>query len=146
MKKLFLAVLVSVSMASTAFAADVKPVNQRVRASFNQEFYEATDVQWTVKSKFVKASFIYEGRRVDAFYAPDGESIGRSTAVPVEKLPTVAKRHLAKKYAAYTIREAIKFEDPAETAYYVSAENEKEAVVLKVEGGLISVYSRSAKG
>lgn len=146
MKRLFIAVLVAASIATSAFAADVKSVNVQVKNSFHQEFSKATGVQWTVKSTFVKATFILDGEQVDAFYTPDGESIGRSSAIAVENLPSVAKRRIAKKYGSYTIKEAIKFEAANETAYFISAENEKEAVVLKVAGGLISVYNRSIKG
>ncbi len=145
MRKLFIAVLMTASMATTAFAADVKSLNVRVRNSFQQEFAEATNVEWSARPTYFKATFQLDGKKIEAFYTPDGESLGKSTSIALDNLPSAAKRYLAKKYAGYTFKEAIQFDSPEETVYYVSAENEKQTVILKVDGGLVSVQSRNIK-
>ena len=60
-------------------------------------------------------------------------------AVTLDELPIRAKRDFAKKYNGYTVKEAILFEGTMESAYYISAEDEKGSVILKVEdSGYIS--------
>ena len=68
-----------------------------------------------------------------------GKFIGTNQAITLEDLPVNAKRAFAKKYEGYTVKEAIRFEGSQESAYYISAENEKGSVILKVDDyGLIS--------
>ncbi|MCW3109349.1 MAG: hypothetical protein JWQ09_3855, partial [Segetibacter sp.] len=55
------------------------------------------------------------------------------------------KRFVAKKYSDYTIKEAFKFKSEDETDYFISAENEKENIVLKVKEGSVFVYSKTNK-
>ncbi len=148
MRKLFLAVLLAVSVAGSAFAADVKTssVNTKVKNSFYEEFSDAKNVEWSVKDGYVKATFELDGKKVEAFYQQNGESIGTSTPITLDKLPSSTKRYLGKKYYGYTFYESIQFDTPVETAYFLSGENEKEKVILKVERGTISIVTRSAKG
>jgi len=145
MKKLFIAALLTISVATTAFAADEKKVNVRVMNTFNTEFENAENVTWTVKTNFVKASFVMDGQRVDAFYDFNGESIGRSQGISLDDLPLSAKRTYAKKYADYIVKEAIKFDGVDESAYYVSAENDKHSVILKITNAGIGVFKKTAK-
>jgi hypothetical protein len=63
----------------------------------------------------------------------------------MDEVPTFAKRTFAKNYSDYTVKEAFKFQADDETSYYIAGENEKENLVLKVNRGSFSVYSRTAK-
>ncbi len=145
MKKLFTAALLAVTLTISAFAADVNKVSDKTMAHFNREFEDAQHVTWTVKPSFVKASFIKDNQRVEAFYDPSGELIGCSRAIDLNNLPTGAKRAFAKKYADYTVKEAIQFDGVDETHYYISAENDKQSVILKVANGFLSVYKKTNK-
>jgi hypothetical protein len=81
--------------------------------------------------------------RTEALYSAEGEFIGTNQAITLEELPVNAKRAFAKKYEGYTVKEAIRFEGSQESAYYISAENDKGSVILKVEGsGLISTVRK----
>jgi len=42
-------------------------------------------------------------------------------------------RAFAKKFEGYTVKEAIYFEGTEESAYFISAQNEKGSVIFKVE-------------
>ena len=69
---------------------------------------------------------------MEAFYNVDGEISGTSKAITLEDLPVNAKRSFAKRFNGYTVKEIIHFDGTEETAYYISAENDKETVILKV--------------
>ncbi|HEX8331064.1 MAG TPA: hypothetical protein VF622_00510 [Segetibacter sp.] len=145
MKKLLIAALLTVTVATSAFAADEKKVNGNILNAFESEFAEASKVQWSVKSEYIKASFEIDGVKTDAFYNHKGESIGLSRKITLEDLPVQAKRTFAKKYSDYTVKEAIKFEGNEETAFYVSAENEKHSIILKITSAGVSVYKKTSK-
>ncbi|WP_018615586.1 hypothetical protein [Segetibacter koreensis] len=141
MKKLLLTALIAVSLTSFAFAAPVKKVNSFVTNSFNNDFKNVGSVAWDVSSSYAKATFVLDNIRTEAFYTLDGEFIGTTHAIAIEDLPVAAKRSFAKKYAGYTVKEAIKFDGEDGTAYFISAENEKESVILKASKSGLSVYN-----
>ena len=81
-----------------------------------------------------------------AFYDLDGNMIGTSTNIAIDDLPTHAKRVFAKRYAEYTVKEAIQFDGVEETAYYISAENEAQSLLLKVSAdGMLTVFKQVKK-
>jgi hypothetical protein len=147
MKKLLFSALIAVSLFSSAFAAsgENKKVSLHIIKAFESNFLEAENVTWKVNEKFAKATFVLNNVTTDAFYSPSGEFIGTSQAIALNKIPTAAKRATAKKYADYTVREAIKFDSVDETAYFISVENEKKSIILKVLNYSVSVYNTTNK-
>ena len=133
MKKLFISALLAITVAASSFAAEGNNVSYTVRNNFSSQFKKASDVQWTSGENYTKATFILDNVRTEALYSAEGEFIGTNQAVTLEELPVSAKRAFAKKYDGYTVKEAIRFEGSQESAYYISAENEKGSVILKVE-------------
>ena len=133
MKKLFISALLAITVAASSFAAGENTVNFAALKNFKAEFKKASDVQWTSGENYTKATFVLDNVRTEALYSAEGEFIGTNQAVTLEELPVSAKRAFAKKYDGYTVKEAIRFEGSQESAYYISAENEKGSVILKVE-------------
>lgn len=145
MKKLFIAALLTVTVATSAFTADEKKINTKIIENFKTEFADADNVQWSLKETYARATFFLNGKKTDAYYDLEGEAIGTSEAITLNNLPLHAKRTFAKKYSDYTVKEAIKFQGTGETAYFISAENDKQSVILKVTGAGISIFKRGAK-
>ena len=133
MKKLFISALLAITVAASSFAAEGNNVSYTVRNNFSSQFKKASDVQWTSGENYTKATFILDNVRTEAFYSAEGEFIGTNQAITLEELPVNAKRAFAKKYDGYTVKEAIRFEGSQESAYYISAEDGRGSVILKVE-------------
>jgi hypothetical protein len=133
MKKLLLSALMAVAVVVSSFAAETEKVSSATLNNFKFLFKHASDVSWTATKNYSKATFLINNIRTEALYTPDGEFIGTNVAASVEDLPVRAKRTLAKRFDGYTIKEAVRFEGNTEGAYFISAENDKEAVVLKVD-------------
>ncbi len=133
MKKLFFAALIATTFASTAFATDANKINYRVMTAFKSEYRNVGNVEWTLKAFYAKATFQQNGEIIEAFFNLDGERIGSSRHIAIDELPTSAKRQFAKLYAGYDVKEVIKFEGVEENAYFISADNEKRSVILKVD-------------
>jgi len=148
MKKVLFAVLITVSLVSSSFAtAPVKEVKvgSRVAYALSSNFGNVSNVKWDVKPNFAKATFVYNDVETQAFFELDGNFIGSSHAISLESLPTITKRTFAKKYSGYTVKEAIHFDGADQSAYYISAENEKQSVILKVVNGSIEVFKSTLK-
>lgn len=146
MRKVFLAALLTITVTAGALAKEVNAKNVRAVRNFEIEFINAENVSWTIRSNFAKASFDLNGEKREAFYDLHGDLIGTSKNISLEKLPVSAKRVLANKYDGYSIKEVIHFEGVDEAAYYISAENEKESVILKVsDSNSVSEFKKERK-
>ncbi len=146
MKKLFFTALLAAAVAASAFAADADKVNFVAVNHFKTSFKHASDVSWTSANNYVKATFVLNNIRTEALYTPEGDFIGTNTAIILDILPVRAKRTFAKKFDGYTVKEAIRFEGNEEGAYFISAENEKEAVIIKVnDNGQVSIMKSTKK-
>jgi hypothetical protein len=145
MKKFFIAALLTVTVATTAFTADDNKISTRIKDNFKTEYAEVDNVTWSVKSDYVKASFEIKGAATSVFYNLEGETIATSKKITLEDLPVHAKRTFAKKYSDYVVKEAIQFDGVDESAYFISAENDKQSVILKVMAGGVSVYKKTLK-
>lgn len=146
MKKLLIAVLIATTLATSTFAKAPTTVNYAAVKNFNIEFRHASDVSWSSTENYIKASFVYDHERMEAFYTHDGEKIGTATGISPDQLPVKAKRAFAKNYSGYDVKQGILFEGVEENAYFFSAENEKESVIVKVyDNGSTSVYKRTLK-
>ncbi|WP_018613783.1 hypothetical protein [Segetibacter koreensis] len=140
MRKLFTAVVLALTIATSAFAAGGNKVNFFAQNSFESEFKNASNVQWTSAPDFLKATFVQNNQKKEAFYNSDGQLIATSRTADLSELPVKAKRTFAKKLEGYTVKEAIRFEGIDENAYYISAENEKGSVIFKIEdNGFVTV-------
>ena len=146
MKKLFFAALIATTVATSSFATDANKINFRIMQAFKSEYSNAANVNWTLRSTYAKATFQKDGQPIDVFYNLSGELIGISRQISIDDLPTNAKRIFAKKYAGYNVKEAIIFESEEEKAFYISAGNEQESVILKVSDiGSLSIYKKDRK-
>lgn len=143
MKNLFLIALVGLTLSTSAYATDENKVNITIRHNFYTEFKHAKNVDWTAKPDFVKATFMHEGKQSDVFYDYNGNKIGISKSLNYHDLSLKARSNIEKNYADYVITETIEFIKEDDESYYVSVENEKEKLVLKVsERGTISLYTK----
>jgi hypothetical protein len=69
MKKFLMAVLVTVAVGSSAFAADVNKLSSKVKNNFDAQFFGAQDIEWAVRDTYTKFSFVLAEQKVEAFYS-----------------------------------------------------------------------------
>ena len=145
MKKLFITALLAIAVAAGVFAAPAK-VSSSILANFNAVFKNADNVSWLVTKDYTKVAFTSGNTKMEVFYNYKGDVIGTSKSICLDELPVNAKRPFAKLFAGYNVKEAIRFEGFDETSYYISGENEKESVILKVnDHKQVSVFKRTKK-
>jgi hypothetical protein len=135
MKKILFAVLLTVSIGATAFAAPEKIISHKVRHHFITFFNDAQNVEWKETEQFVKASFILNNEKVEAFYTHDGELLGTSKEFAFDKLPARALKSILNKYPypEFNLQECIEFESSTgDKNYFVSFEKNDNINVLKI--------------
>ena len=145
MKKIIITAVLAVAMAAGAFAAP-KKVNAAILANFETEFKMASNVTWIVTHDYTKAAFTAGNTNMEVYYSSAGEIIGKSRSITLDELPVNAKRIFAKKFAGYEAKEAIRFDGFDEAAYYISGENKKESVIIKVtDSNEVSLFKKTKK-
>jgi uncharacterized protein YxeA len=148
MKKVIIAVIAIVAFtATTAIAKDSSnKVNFRVANHFKAIFTNATNVEWDITTEYTRATFIADGEKKEAYYNADAELIGQSRSITLDEFSKTTQKEIAKKYAGYTVKEAIEFSNEDFVDYYVSLENAKEKLILKISReGECSVFKTTEK-
>ncbi len=146
MKHSIITTLLAVTFFAGSFAAAPKKVNSAILANFSAEFKKASDVSWIVNNDYTKAAFTADNTKMEVFYNSDGDIIGTSKGITLEELPVRAKRSFAKQFAGYDVKEAIRLDGFGEAAYYISGENDKESVILKVnDNNQVSLFTKTKK-
>lgn len=133
MKNFILSAFLAVTIATSAFATGENKISSVVLNHFKVDFQDATNVSWSSNTGYAKAAFTWEKHEMEVFYDIDGSIHAMSTKIELDELPVNAKRTFAKTYQGYTVKEAIKFIQASEEAYFLKVENDAETVVIKVE-------------
>jgi len=116
MKKIFFVILVAFSLAGTAFAT------------------EAT--------KFDKNANSLKNNIASSFKSLDQKELLNEE----NQLPVQAKRSFSKMFEGYTIKQAIRFTGNDGEGFYISAENEMESLIIKIDDDLqISIFKQIKK-
>ena len=146
MKKLLFTALLILTVAAGAFAKDPNKISSTILKNFEAEYKNASKVSWVVRSDYSKAEFTLDNTKMEVFYNKNAEKIATSRSISLDELPVNAKRAFAKKFEGFTVKEAIFFDGIYETAYYISGENEKEAVILKINDvSEVSIFEKTRK-
>lgn len=140
MKKFLITALIAVAIGTSAFA-NPTTINHKVLNHFTSEFTDAKNVNWKVTGQFVEATFMIDGKKMQAFYNTEGEMIGTSQTFAFDKLPKQALKTIANKYPfpPYKLEDCILFTNgEGESKYFVSFETSKEKLVIEisVSGGI----------
>jgi opacity protein-like surface antigen len=132
MKKIFIAAVLAVTVAGSAFAADASKLSYRIKSSFEILFNGAKDVNWTVRESFTKANFTLAGEKVEAFFSPEGELIATARKVQYGTLPYGALKKIEKKYPQAQVEETIELDRDGDKSYFVSLHDNGKKEILQV--------------
>lgn len=143
-KKLLLVAAIMGAMSVSAFAA---PINSKAMQNFSKEYANASHVTWTAAENYTKASFVWNNQTMWAYYDENGDYIGVGRAIDLKSLPLDATKTLKERYAKYTPTEAVEFDDAGDSVnYYVSMENNKQKIILKISSnGDVGIFKKIRK-
>ncbi|MFT3679595.1 MAG: hypothetical protein QM791_04945 [Ferruginibacter sp.] len=86
-------------------------VNYQLKEQFVEDFGKVDPVQWTKDAGFDKATFTREGIQTNAWYDFNNSLVGTSSVKAFADLPSKAQKQINEKYAGYTKKQVIFFDD-----------------------------------
>lgn len=140
-KKFVVAAIALCCVTASAFASGDE-ANEKAANSLKAEYKNAKDVQWKVTKDYIKASFYWNGQRLEVFYNKQGETIAQGRLIKVTNLPLKAQQYLDDRYSNYTVTEAVEYNsDDTGLCYYVSVEKDSKKKILQISSdGDVSIF------
>jgi hypothetical protein len=132
--KYFILVVVCFTSFNSLFANMDENINSSVRKSFQQEFTNAQDIQWTVVGSLSKATFNFKGQEWYAFYSAAGERVALARNIHVSFLPFNLTNEVSKSYKDFWITSAFEVSDDNGSNYFVTIESADQRITLKSLG------------
>ncbi|GEO09413.1 hypothetical protein [Segetibacter aerophilus] len=81
-----------------------------------------------------------------SFFDINGKKIEESKKTNENQLPVPAKRTFAKMFDGYEIKQAVRSVGNDGECYFITAENDKESIIVKIDETLeVSVFTKSKK-
>jgi len=134
MKKIILSIAILLALTGTSFAKTTTKINERVFASFKNDFHQASDVKWDVTSSYIMATFQLDRDIMYAYYDFQGNLIGLVHNILTSSLPVRLQKDIKKHYANYWVSELFQVTNDDGVYYYIQLKNADETIVLSTEG------------
>lgn len=132
MKKFTIVSAIVMLFAGSAFATGPGEVSSKVKAAFETNFSQASQVRWEKASDFYFASFTLNNVEVDVAYNEAGELVGTSRRITAKEMPLSISLAIAEKYSGYKADESItELTFEGVTRYYVTVSDDKQSLKLK---------------
>jgi hypothetical protein len=134
MKKSILSIAIVLAVISTAFGKHPSTVTQRAAASFQKDFYQASEVSWAETNNYVLATFSMNKETMFAYYDFQGNLIGLVHHILTTSLPESLRTDIKKHYGNYWVSELFQITNEQGVYYYIQLQNADETIVLSTEG------------
>jgi hypothetical protein len=145
MKRIVVTLTVLLSLISVSSFANDEKVNSKVLESFQSNFKNATEVDWSVSENFYKADFSLNGQYVAAYYDEAGQLIALTRNISSNQLPISLQTDLKKDRENYWISGLFEVANEQGTTYYVTLENADTKLVLKSAGSNWTSFQKQRK-
>jgi len=134
-------------LASSAFATTgPEKVSPKVKAMFEKNFTQASDVNWEKKDDFYFASFKLNATEISAAYNENGDLVGISRIIETAQLPLNITMAISSKYEGYTVdKTATEVTYDGQTSYYINVQNDKQILRLKCNSNGDTVINNKTK-
>lgn len=117
---------------STAIAKDDPSPDQQVLELFKKEFSAAQQVTWNKQDDYDKATFLLTGRRVVAYFNPEGQLEGCIREIFFDQLPLVVMKGIDQKFPEAEISTVREITNTEGTSYRVFLEAKNKKYSIKV--------------
>jgi hypothetical protein len=123
-KSLFFLPLLAVTLFS--FAGEPKKNDPRTERAFASHFIGAEQISWTkVTGDYLKVSFLWNGRRTEAYFNENAELVGSARIIFYEQLPMAVTRGIESNFAGSTTIEIAEIYMDDSTTYNILLETAK---------------------
>ncbi|MGQ0738947.1 MAG: hypothetical protein ACT4OJ_07815 [Bacteroidota bacterium] len=145
--KLFFVLCLSLTItATTAFAGKSYPVNDEVKETFKKEFPGAEVISWDDAGDFVKAIFLLNGYRSEAYFDSEGQLHATARNLFFTQLPLAVTKTVSKRYLNADILEATEISTTDGTSYLIRLETSAKKYKVRLDAaGNISSSEKTKK-
>lgn len=132
MKKITTALFISFIGSLSVFTAcaddrDIAAPNEKVLATFRNQYPDTDFVEWEKEGSFFVAEFRIEGIEAEAWYDKNGQWISTEVEIAAANLPEKVKTAFAHTgYAGWKIEDCDQIIRPQDTLYLIEVENTKD--------------------
>jgi hypothetical protein len=144
MKKIILATALSVAFSIVSFAGE-KDIDPKLLNDLATTLKNSTQVHWTSKAEYTKATFSFNNKTAFAFYdANDNELIGFGIQFNKTDLPEVVSDAIKNKYGDWAVIDAMIFIDTnGYINYFAQVQKNNKGFALKITpDGNVSIYAK----
>lgn len=141
MKRRFLILSAALTIVvGSAFAGNVTDVTQKVKDSFRKSFANAQILEWNETGEFLKATFLTNGVRAEAYFTAEGELAGSIRSVFPDQLPLAVISSVNSKYEEPVMLEVFEISNIEGTKYRITLESSdsKIRVMSDASGNIVS--------
>jgi len=134
MKKLLLSLSLLLTVAvGSAFASPEPVINEEIKESFKREFAGAVLVEWREVGSYLKATFVLNGYRTEAYFNQHGELEGSARSLFFSQLPLVVMTAVDKRFAGADIIDVNELNNASGTYYRITLETGKKKYRVRVD-------------
>jgi len=137
MKKTVFALSLIVTMAATTVqaAALPDPGNEAAKANFKKEFPGAEIISWGNSGDLLKAVFIYDGYRSEAYFNEEGELQGSARNIFYNQLPLAVTRSVDKRFVKPDVLEVCEITIGSGTSYVLRLDDAGRHYKIQLDAG-----------
>lgn len=146
MKKFIISLAaVVILISTTAFAGNKERINPAL-STFQREFKGAENVKWNEGKEAIRAAFVLNNFRVEAYFNYSGELIGTARNILFNQLPLTVAKEINNRYGSAPVYEIIEYNSGNDTFYDMTVElPTKKLTVRATVGGELSVEKKIKK-
>jgi hypothetical protein len=133
-KKFLVGALLSILICSYGFGKEkTNGISEKVKAAFQHDFVNATEVQWEDGKQYIKASFKIGSQTLFAYFDPAGVLLAIIRNISSDQLPIRLQILLKTKYSKYWITDLFEINEGGDSSYFITLNNGDREIVLKSE-------------
>jgi hypothetical protein len=132
MKKIIIATVILFTVGcSVSYATGRDKIDQRVITTFQKEFAGAGDVSWSLSENIIKANFVYNNVRTEAYFNKEAELVGTARNVLFNQLPLAVMKEINNRYGTASVYEIVEYGYRGETIYTMTVELVSKKLKIK---------------
>lgn len=113
------------------FAQTNKKADKYLLASFQENFSNASDVNWKQVKNYTEATFTMNKKQLSIFYNQDNSLFAVSRNISPEQLPLALFVDLKKNYNKYWVSDLLELTIEGHTRYYITLETADKKKIMK---------------
>jgi len=121
------------TMAITTANAAPDPVSKQIQESFKKEFPNTQALAWNAVGEFMRATFLLDGQRTEAYFSEDGTLQGSVRLLFFSQLPLAVMKAVEKRYQEPDALDVYEVTNDEGTSYRITLESQEKKYKIKVD-------------